>query len=55
MFYCSIYYGKLLNGIVLAELASFMEQAANNVDEVFKVTKLGKMTEQADQVRRTSC
>ena len=34
---------KHLNGIVLAELASFMEQTANTVDGVFKLTELGKM------------
>ena len=32
-----------LNGIALAELASFMEQTANTVDGVFKLTELGKM------------
>ena len=34
---------KHLNGIVLAELASFMEQSTNTVDGVFKLTELGKM------------
>ena len=34
---------KHLNGIVLAELASFMEQTVNTVDGVFKLTQLGKM------------
>ena len=34
---------KHLNGIVLAELASFMEQTANTVHGVLKLTELGKM------------
>ena len=32
--------GKYLHGIVLAELASFMEQSANIVDGLFKLTEL---------------
>ena len=34
---------KYLHGIVLAELASFMEQPANTVDGVFKLKELAKM------------
>ena len=34
---------KHLNDIVLSELASFMEQTANTVHGVFKLTELGKM------------
>ena len=34
---------KYVNGIVLAELTSFMEQTANTVDQVFKLKELGKM------------
>ena len=34
---------KHLQGIVLVKLASFMEETANTVDGVFKLTELGKM------------